>query len=425
MRDGIFAAIEGKHDSISFCGFQEMPDFGQALGIPVSGFCPWNLIILFAMKILMVQRFDLQTVSCARRILAMAGELAVRGHQVTLTNFPNPERREEIPVLVGNLPRDIEYLELNRTGGGVFRNRKRVMEAACGADLIHLWKCYPDAAIPALWASTRLGKPLHYDWDDYEAGVSLELTGSKLVARTVAAWERWVPRMADSVTCASEALKAKARAYGVPESRLWDAPVGADLDRFQPSAGKPLGGPRLVYAGQLEVASFAQLAVESFSLIAGDFPETNLTVAGGGRYLEDLRRQVEGLGLVKRIDLTGYVDADAIPGILAGASIALAPFEDHEITRCKSPLKIVEYLASGLPVVASAVGEAPRMLEGCGVCVAPGDAGAMAEAVRKLLGDPALRKSLGCEARKRAEERYNWKWTVDRLEEAYKAGFRV
>ncbi len=383
------------------------------------------MVLLPVMKILMVQRFDLQTVSCARRILAMAGELAGRGHQITLTNFPHPERREAIPVLVGKLPEDIEYLELDRSGGGVFRNRKRVMEAARGADLIHLWKCYPDAAIPALWASTRLGKPLHYDWDDYEAGVSLELTGSRLVARTVAAWERWVPRMAGSVTCASEALKAKARAYGVPEDHIWDAPVGADLERFRPSAGEPSGGPRLVYAGQLEVASFARLAVDAFSRIAGEFTEAQLTVAGGGRYLEDLRRQVEELGLVKRIDLTGYVDADAIPGILAGASIALAPFEDNEITRCKSPLKIVEYLASGLPVVASAVGEVPRMLEGCGVCVTPGDAGAMAEAVRKLLGDAALRRSLGREARKRAEERYNWGWTVERLEEAYKAGFRV
>jgi len=232
-------------------------------------------------------------------------------------------------------------------------------------------------------------------------------------------WEQLVPRLADTVTVASAALKQKALECGAAKERLWDAPVGADLDRFRPAGEEPAGPARLVYVGQLEVASFAELALDAFAKISGDFPEVRLTVAGGGRHLDSLRAKTGELGLEDRVELTGYLPADSIPGLLEQATIALAPFEDNEITRCKSPLKIVEYLAAGLPVVGSRVGEAPRMLEDCGLCVPPGDAEAMAGAIRRLLESPEQRQAMRTQARRRAETEYNWPRTVDRLEAAY------
>jgi len=372
------------------------------------------------MKILMVQRFDLLTVSCARRVLAMAEELVRRGYEVTLTHFPHSERQQQLPHLFESLPDGVACLELDRRGGGLLRNIGRVTKAAKDADLVHLWKCYPDAAIPALWAAYREGKPLHYDWDDYEAGISLEMTGSRCVSHVVAFWERVVPRLADTVTVASAALKQKALAYGVSPECIWDAPVGADLERFRPAEEEPAEGPHLLYVGQLEVASFAEMALEGFARIAGDFPAARLTIAGGGRHLESLRAQVGQLRLEGRVELTGYLPADSIPALMQRATLALAPFEDTPVTRCKSPLKIVEYLAAGLPVIGSGVGEVPRMLEGCGVCVPPGDAGIMAEAIKSLLEEPEKRRAMRREARRRAETLYNWGRTVDELESAYR-----
>ncbi len=371
------------------------------------------------MKILMVQRFDLLTVSCARRVLAMAEELVRRAHEVTLVHFPHGERRETLPHLIESLPESLAYIELERSGGGLLRNKGRVLEAASGADLIHLWKCYPDAAIPALWAAFRLDKPLHYDWDDYETGIAREMTGSRWVSNTVSFWEQLVPRLADTVTVASDALRQRALSSGVPPERIWDAPVGADLERFRPAEQEPADGLRLLYVGQLEVASFAELAVEAFSQISREFPEARLVIAGGGRSLEGLRSQVRDLQLEAQVELTGYLPADSIPALMQQATLALAPFEDNAITRCKSPLKIVEYLAAGLPVIGSRVGEVPRMLEGCGLCVPPGDTGAMAAAIRQLLQSPEKRRTMRGQARHRAETTYNWPHTVNQLEAAY------
>jgi glycosyltransferase involved in cell wall biosynthesis len=377
------------------------------------------------MKILMVQRFDLTTVSCARRILAMAGQLAARGHSVTLVDFPHPDRQKELPRLHGQLPQGIHYLILDRRGTALLSNRTAVLEAARQTDLIHLWKCYPDAAVPALWAAYRLGLPVHYDWDDWETGISWELTGSRWVRSTVSLWEQTLPQLVETVTTASTALREKALKIGVTADRLFEAPVGADLEEFYPARAEPADKPVLIYSGQLEVASFARLAVEAFARLAPEYPSARLIIAGGGRQEEKIRQLVQQLNLDSQVEITGYLPADQIPQLLRKATIALAPFDENEITQCKSPLKIVEYLASGLPVVGSHVGEVPRMLEGCGVCVPAADSQAIAEAVRQLLQNTEQRKEMRQKSRLQAEQIYNWPRTVDNLERAYRKALQL
>lgn len=372
------------------------------------------------MKVLMIQRFDVYNVSCARRILAMAEVLAVRGHMVTLVNFPHEERRRQLPQLIDRIPDGVACVDFDRSGTSLRRNIRRATELAGDCDLVHLWKCYPDAALPALWAAYWCNKPIHYDMDDYEKGISLELTGSRLVAETVGMWEQTLPRLVDSITVSSEELKRKAIEYGFSQEGIFDAPVGADLERFFPSERDPGGLPAVVYCGQIEVADYATLAVRAFSQVAEEFPDIRLKIVGGGSGEDAVRGAVERMGLADRVQMTGYVPSAEIPGILRDATIALAPFEDTQITRCKSPLKVVEYLASGLPVVGSAVGEVPRMLENCGLVAAAGSADAMAQGIRRILADSSLREEMKRSARQKAEEVYNWERTVDSLEEAYR-----
>jgi glycosyltransferase involved in cell wall biosynthesis len=109
-----------------------------------------------------------------------------------------------------------------------------------------------------------------------------------------------------------------------------------------------------------------------------------------------------------------------IPRYIAAADICVAPFDNNEITRCKSPLKIVEYMASGKPVVASDVGEVRNMLDGAGLLVEPGRPEAIAKGILELAGDEKLRKTLAAAARQRAETKYNWTCSAGNLEKAYK-----
>ena len=84
--------------------------------------------------------------------------------------------------------------------------------------------------------------------------------------------------------------------------------------------------------------------------------------------------------------------------------IAVAPYPegDHYF----SPLKVYEYMAAGLPIVASAIGEIPALLEEgeCGMLVPPGDVDALAASLDRLASDAELRRMLGHRARRSARE---------------------
>jgi glycosyltransferase involved in cell wall biosynthesis len=85
------------------------------------------------------------------------------------------------------------------------------------------------------------------------------------------------------------------------------------------------------------------------------------------------------------------------------------------------PNAVLEYMAAGRPIVATAVGATPELIEDGehGLLVPPGDAGALARAIARLLDEPALARRLGEAARWRARERYGREAMVRRFEDFY------
>lgn len=378
------------------------------------------------MKILFVQRFDIFTVSCAVRAINMARELVRLGHEVTLVNFPHRERQQSLARLHEKAPEGVRLLDLDRSGNQLLHNIQVLRKASRDMDLIHLWKCYPDAALPSIYAAYFNDLPLHYDWDDYEEGISEEFTGSRGVARLVRTYEYFLLRLADSITVASRQLRDLALERGAPAYRIWDAPVGADLDRFHPDCDgsairKEFGlrSPVLLYVGQLEVANFPEQCLGVLERVRQKKPDAMLLVVGGGKKLEALKQSARERGLEEIVRFTDYIPQARVPESIAAADVALAPFDDNIVTRSKSPLKIVEYLSSGCPVVAGDVGEARRMIGEAGRCVPPGDLDAMAQAVLEILEEPGGAAAWHSRARDRAARIYNWERTTRTLVEAY------
>jgi glycosyltransferase involved in cell wall biosynthesis len=82
------------------------------------------------------------------------------------------------------------------------------------------------------------------------------------------------------------------------------------------------------------------------------------------------------------------------------------------------PTKLLEYMASGRPVVAGAAGQAARMLEevGAGIACPPENPAALAEAIGRLAADPQLAQEMGARGRKYVEERLSRRAMVDQLE---------
>ena len=373
------------------------------------------------MKILLVQRFDLQTIACATRVIHHAEELARMGHEVTLTHFPHPDRQSKMPIIRETLPESVNILSLNRNASALAGNIFKISKIGKDVDVIHLWKCYPDAALPALFAAYRWNKPLHYDWDDLEIAVTAELTGSKGMTHIVKLFENRLPHLADTISVASMAIKQLALDLGVPGFRIWDAPVGVDTDQFkaEPEKLTAKSNPFLIYIGQLEVACYAEACIEVMPAVLNKFPGTDLYIVGGGKKIQTLKELVSKKNLNDSVTFTDYISSDKVQSYINKADVALCPLPNTPAGKCKSPLKIVEYLSMGKPIVAHAVGEAVHMVEDCGITVPPEDSQAWEDAILKLLEDNELRTRYGRNARRKAETKYKWSTIVEKLVEAY------
>jgi glycosyltransferase involved in cell wall biosynthesis len=242
-------------------------------------------------------------------------------------------------------------------------------------------------------------------------------------------WGRWVERLGecpsllgtDLVACGSEEVAEQARRLGVPDERMLLTPTGVDLDEF---AQTPDPGPlrrRLGLEGRFVVGwvgSFRRFhAVEQAVEAAAAVADTSLLLVGDGPERARIERLAYDVGVPAAF--TGTVPHDELPAYLAAMDAAVilargdAPFH-------YSPLKLAEYLAAGLPVVAPAVrGLANRLTDGVDAVVVPkDDAPALSAALRRLRDDPGERVRLGKGARASAEAEWSWDRQVSRLAEA-------
>jgi glycosyltransferase involved in cell wall biosynthesis/MoaA/NifB/PqqE/SkfB family radical SAM enzyme len=380
------------------------------------------------MRVLMVHPHDvydplepwtIRVTALARCLTELGHEVKVVYHLSRADLLPGDARhRQEFPF---------EVVPLIRHMGTGFHKAKQLAELGRWADVVHVQKALAHAALPSAAAAFWNRVPLHYDWDDWEAAIYEEAVGRDANWRRIHRFERALPRIADTVSVASRALREQALALGVRPDDLFDAPVGADLERFQIGGDAArlrdefgLRGPVAMYLGQLAGAHAAPLFLDAAKLVQQQQPEACFLVVGGGRTLPELKDHAARLGL-SNVHFTGAVPHAAVPDFMDVADVAVATLPDTAQAATKSPLKVVEYMAAGKAIVASAVGEAVTFLDGgrVGVLVRPGDPAALASALAALLADPYRRSELGVAAREHLRRHHTWMHTAQTLDRAY------
>jgi glycosyltransferase involved in cell wall biosynthesis len=145
-------------------------------------------------------------------------------------------------------------------------------------------------------------------------------------------------------------------------------------------------------------------------------PDTRLLIAGYGPERERTVADLAARGLLGAACLTGAVPRNAVPGVLASMDVGVAPYPRRS-NFYFSPLKVFEYMAAGLPVVASRVGQLAALIEdGCnGLFCAPGDPTSLAAALLRLYRAPELRARLGRAARATVLRGHTWDAVVRRI----------
>jgi len=134
-----------------------------------------------------------------------------------------------------------------------------------------------------------------------------------------------------------------------------------------------------------------------------------------------LREDVKRRGLERAVIFAGWVDHALAPDYLAAADLAIYPYRDSLINRSKCSAKIIEYMAMGLPIVASRVGQNVEYIEHgtSGLLAEPGDADSFAQMMLVMLSDPQKAKAMGAAARERVWARFDWDRLVVTVEQAY------
>ena len=150
-------------------------------------------------------------------------------------------------------------------------------------------------------------------------------------------------------------------------------------------------------------------------------PEVKLVIVGTGDGHQRLRALAAELDLHDSVLFTGWIEHRHVPAHLATADIAIYPYRDTLINRAKCSIKILEYMAMGKAIVTTRVGQNLEYLEHgqSGILAAPGDAGAFAQALLQLLGDPALARRLGQNAAQRIRDQFTWSHHIHTIEQAY------
>lgn len=172
--------------------------------------------------------------------------------------------------------------------------------------------------------------------------------------------------------------------------------------------GEP--GSRVVCVANLRAQKDHLTLLRAFARVVREQAEAHLLLVGADVEPACAARVREEAG--DRVTFLG--SRRDVPDLLRGCDVGVLSSASEGF-----PLSLLEYGRAGLAAVATRVGQCSEVLDGAGVLVPPGDAGALADALLALLRDPARRKELGERLRLRVRERYSPSAVMERLEAVY------
>ena len=329
---------------------------------------------------------------------ALAAALRERGEGVevvtTADAVPAPEAYPVVWVRRG-LSAPVRHLAVARA----------VARAARRADVVYATTMVRRAALGSLLARRPLVVKLVAD-EAYErerrtgrfAGTLADFQAASggLRVRFLRATRTAALRRARRIVVPSAYLREISLGWGLEPERVVvipnpAPPVGELPSREEARAALGIDGPTLGTAGRLT----AQKALGDALAALGRVDGVSLVVLGDGPEREGLERRSAELGLTGRVRFLGAGTRDDVVRLFLAADAALLTSAWENL-----PHTLLEALAVGTPVIATAVGGVPEVVRDGenGLLVAPGDVQAIAAAIERLLGDPALRVALAAAA---------------------------
>lgn len=262
---------------------------------------------------------------------------------------------------------------------------------------------FPYGIVTAM-AAALVRKPFHLGWVGTDWHVRMRRGWGRI--------GRWMLRRAAFVTVSGARMEAEIGDKAGPLRRLAVLPHCIDLERF------PLVKPKLVsydivFVGRLVRVKRVDVLLEAVARLVSQYASLRVAIAGDGPLAPQLHRLSRQLGLCNVVHFVGAVSD--VPALLRTCEIFVMCSESEGF-----PFALIEAMCSGLLPIVTPVGDIPTVVKTGlnGWLVPVGDASALAEALTRLLDDPALRASMRTEA---LLQRANW--NMDRAVAVWKDWF--
>jgi len=231
---------------------------------------------------------------------------------------------------------------------------------------------------------------------------------------------------ADAIICPSAVTRAYIASLGIPREKITVIPNGVDAKLFAPQPFNRLPGERpvLLYMGTLADWQGLDVLIEAMRAIMAQRPAMLRIVGRGrGRQRRDLLKRVRKLGLEGAVSVEPAVPHHEMPALLAQADVCIAPlaYNDRNVTQGCCPLKLIEYMACGRPVVASNLPVVRELARDDvdALLFTPDDPADLARCVLAILDDASLAQRLGCAAAGHARQRFTWHAAQKKLLRVY------
>jgi glycosyltransferase involved in cell wall biosynthesis len=270
----------------------------------------------------------------------------------------------------------------------------------------------PDIYFPLAWLHKLLGAAVVVDQRD----LMPELFGMRQERplRAVTAVLRWLERrtqrVADETICVNEYLEERLIGAGAEPARVTIVRNGPVLGRVESAVRDEslrLGRSSLCcWVGKMGRQDRLDLVLRAVECVVHDLgiKDIGFAILGDGECLAETMTLSSQLGLDPWVSFPGWVPESTVFSYLATADLGIDASLQEEV----SPVKVMEYMAFGVPFVSFDLRETRAIGAGAGAYVPPGDVAALARALVSLLGDPVRRASMARIGRQRVQDELAW-----------------
>lgn len=332
-------------------------------------------------------------------------------YDVNIVEFPD--------LLWGRLRQGIDFWNTLRRV--VYLNKINI-------DIVHAIDCRPVVILPSLFLKRVKKIPLVISWWDQfgRGGTALERYGQfydLTLGRIETFFEEYFRKYADRASTISHTLRRRLVALNYPESRIEVIRVGCDTEKYKPvekmAVRKKLGLDAntriLCYAGKLFKRDLALLVSSLEEVKKRQRLPTTILIGE-----QSLSNEISSrLNIIMTGPLKTY---DLVHEYLCASDFGLVPMKASEANMSRWPSKISDYLAAGLPIVATPISDLPQVFEQrrIGYLSVDDSINSFSKALCDALDtDLTLYKKLSVEARTFAEEELDWQVIAKRLEKLY------